>query len=113
MHSCCCDIYLGSAIELSVGAGAHTVFDDTKEAWEALFVLSSSSHRDPNGVPTEVVPSTPVPPDEGTPSIAETPKFNPDYGGSPLEEPAIGVATRIDMGSHKPLLFCLNSYKAI
>ena len=76
--------------------GAHTLSDDTKEAWEALFVPSSSSYRDPNRAPTEVAPSTPVPPDKGTPSIPETPRFNPDHGGTPPEEPAIGVATRID-----------------
>ena len=51
---CCCDIYVGSAIEVSDDDGAHTLSDDTKEAWEALFVPSSSSHEDPNRAPTEV-----------------------------------------------------------
>ena len=72
-HCCCCDIYIGSAIEESVDDGAHTLSDDTKEAWEALFIPSSSSCRDPNRAPTEVAPSTPVPLEEGVPSIPETP----------------------------------------
>ena len=41
-------------------------------------------------------PSTPVPPDEGAPSIPETPRLNPDHGGTPPEERAIGVTTGID-----------------
>ena len=81
VHYCCCDIYVGSATEVSDDDGAHTLSDDTEEAWEALFVPSSSSHEDPNKAPTEVAPSTPVPPDEGVPSTSEP--------------PAIGAATRI------------------
>ena len=78
------------------GGGAHTLFDTTKEEWETIFVPSSSSHRDPNRASTEVAPSTPLPPDEETFSIPETPKFDPDSGGSPPDEPTIGVATKIE-----------------
>ena len=81
---------------MSDGGGAHTLSDTTKEEREVLFVPSSSSHRDPNRAPTEVAPSTPVPPDEETPSIPETPKFDPDSGRPPSGEPAIGVATKIE-----------------
>ena len=33
---------------------------------------------------------------EETPSIPQTPRFDPDNGGTPPEEPTIGVATKID-----------------
>ena len=59
---------------------------------------SESSHRDPNRARTVVAPSTPVPPDEETPSVPETPRFDPEYGGTHPEEPAIGVATKIEAG---------------
>ena len=80
---CGCDIYIHSAIEVSDESSVHTVSDETKEAWEALFVPSASSHRDPNQAPTVVAPSTPIHPDEETPSIPETPRFDPDNGGTP------------------------------
>ena len=97
VHYCCCDVYLGSVIDVSDVGGAHTLSDTTKEEWEANFVPSSSaSHRDPNQAPTEIAPSTPVPPDEETPCIPETPKFDPDSRGAPPDEPAIGVATKIE-----------------
>ena len=69
IHYCGCDIYLGSVIESTSGDGAHTVSDDTKEESEAIFVPSSSSHRDPNRAPTEVAPSTPVPLEEAAPHL--------------------------------------------
>ena len=94
-HYCRCNIYVGSAIDVSDEDGAHTVSDETKEAWEALLVPSSSSHRDPNRAPTVVAPSTPVPPDEEAPSIPETPRFDPEQGGTPPEEPVVGIATKI------------------
>ena len=45
----------------------------------------------------------------------ETPRFNPDHGGAPPEEPAIGIATRIDAkdGVTPPLHFCPDLHKAI
>ena len=55
-------LYVGSVVDLeSDMRGAVTLSDPTDDAWEALFVPSSSSHRDPNRAPTEVAPSTPVP----------------------------------------------------
>ena len=93
---CGCDIYIHSAIEVSDESSVHIVSDEAREAWEALFVPSSPSHRDPNRAPTVVAPSTPVPVDEETPSIPETPRLDPDKGGTPPEEPALGVATKID-----------------
>ena len=95
-HYCCCDIYLGSVIDVSNGNGAHTLSDDTKEYWEAHFVPSSSSRRDPNRSPTEVAPSTPVPQEEEAPSVPEPPRFNPDHRGTPPEEPAIGIVTKLE-----------------
>ena len=85
-NSCCCDIYIHSAIEVSDVDGVHTVSAETKEAWEALFVPSASSHMDPNRAPTAVAPSTPVPPDEEAPSIPETHRFDPEQGDPPPKE---------------------------
>ena len=102
--------YIGSTVEESRNDGAHTVSDETKEAWEVgkHFLCPHHVRTGPNRAPTVVAPSTPVPPDEETPSIPETPKFNPAYGGSgpPLEEPVVGIATRTKprMGSRTPLL---------
>ena len=43
-----------SAIEVSDESSVHVVSDDSKAAWEALFVPSESSHTDPNRAPTVV-----------------------------------------------------------
>ena len=75
---------------------APTASDNQSARSFSVFVPSSSSHRDPNRAPTEVAPSTPVPPEEAAPSIPATPKFDPDHGGSLPEEPAIGLATRVE-----------------
>ena len=59
--------------------------------------LSSRLHL--TEIPTEhsvIATSTPRPPDEEAPSIPETPKFDPEGGGEPPDEPAIGLATRVD-----------------
>ena len=56
---CGCDVYIQSAIEVRDESSARAVSDETKEAWEALFVPSASSHEDPNRAPTVVAPSTP------------------------------------------------------
>ena len=78
----------------------YTLSDDTKEAWEALFVPSSLSHRDPDRAPTEVAPSTPVLPEEEKRRHPLSPKLL----GSTLKteahlrmsQPLNGVATNID-----------------
>ena len=60
------------------------------------FVPSESSHRGPNRAPTLVAPSAPVPQDEGTPSVPETPRFDPAKGDPSPDDPAVGVATKIE-----------------
>ena len=45
---------------------------------------------------TEVAPSTPVPHEGETPSIPETLRFDPGQGDPSPEEPAIGVAIRLE-----------------
>ena len=76
-----------------------------KSGKRSLFLLPPDQYR----APTEVAPSTPVPPDEEKPCIPDTPKFDPDSGGSPPDEPAIGVATKIEASDGvtqtPPLLF--------
>ena len=76
--------------------GVHTVSDENKEAWEALLVPYASSHMGPNRAPTIVAPSIPVPPAEETPSIPETPRFDPEQGDPSPKEPAIGVAAKVE-----------------
>ena len=84
INYCGRDIHIHSIIEVSDDGSVHSVSDETK-AWEALFVPSASSHRDPNRAPTVVAPSTPIPPEEETPSVPETPRFDPEQGGTPPE----------------------------
>ena len=85
-----CDIQIQSVDDES---SVHVVSDEPDTAWEALFVPSASSPRDPNRAPTEVAPSTPVPQGEETPSVPET----PHYKGDPSpDNPAIGVATKVE-----------------
>ena len=57
---------------------------------------SESSHRDPNRAPTVVAPSAPVPQDEETPSVPETPRFDPEKGDPSPDDPAVGIATKIE-----------------
>ena len=67
--------------------------------WETLYVPSTHDRVDPNKAPTEVAPSTPDLVEGETPSIPETPHYQPDQGDiSPEEpeEPAMGIATRIE-----------------
>ena len=47
-------------------------------------------------MPTVVAPSTPVPPEEETPSVPETPRFDPVNGDPSPDDPAVGVATKIE-----------------
>ena len=57
---------------------------------------SESSHRDPNRALTAVASSTPFPQDEETPSVPETPSFNPEQGDPSPDDPVVGVGTRIE-----------------
>ena len=91
-----CVGFIYSRIEVSEGSDIHVVSDENDSAWETLFVPSTSSHRDPNRAPTEVAPSTPVLKEGETPSIFETPRFDPDQGDPSPDERAIGVATKIE-----------------
>ena len=74
------------------------VSDDSKTAWEALFVPSESSHRDPkkNEHPQWLLPLHPSHIDEETPSVPETPRFNPEKGDPSPDDPAVGIATKIE-----------------
>ena len=112
MHAnyCRCDVYVGSVIDLDPDSGGTVTLPDTSEEdWDVIFAPSSSSHRDPNRAPTEVAPSTPLPPTEEAPSIPETPKFVPEEGADLLPEPVGGLplVSRQRMALHKPLLFFL------
>ena len=115
VNYCGCDIRVDSAAETSDESSFHVVSYASDTAWEALFAPSSSSHRDPNRAPTVVAPSTPVPQDEETPSVPETPRFDPEKGGPSPEDPAIGIATRIEAKErkHRLLLWSLDLFRAI
>ena len=57
-----------SIVEDPEERGAITLSETTQGEWKAIVVPSPSSHQDPNRAPTEVAPSTPIPPDETAPS---------------------------------------------
>ena len=95
VHYCGCDIQLHSVVDISDESDI-LIADEHATAWEDLYVFSIHSHEDPNRAPTEVAPSTPVSHEGETPSIPDTPHFDPDQGDPSPEEPAIGVATRIE-----------------
>ena len=84
------------------------ISDEHATAWEALYVPSKHTREDPNQAPTEIAPSTQVAQEGETPSIPDTPHFDPDRGDPSPTEPAIGVATRIQakerMTQKPPLL---------
>ena len=65
-------------------------------AWEELYVPSIHSREDPSRAPTELAPSTPVSQEGEVPSIPDTPHLDPDQGDPSPEEPAIGIATRVE-----------------
>ena len=69
-----------SVVEVSDGSDTHVVSDEHATAWEELYLPYTPSHEDPNKAPTEVAPSTPVPHEGETPSIPDTPHFDPDQG---------------------------------
>ena len=83
-------------MDISDGSDIHVVSEEHATAWEDLYVPSIHSRKDPNQAPTEVAPSIPVPHEGETPSIPETPRFDPDQGDPSPEEPATGVAIRLE-----------------
>ena len=95
MHYCGCDIQLQSVITVSEGEETPSEPDGHALAWEALYVPSTPDERDPNKAPTEVAPSIPDAEQGETPSIPETPHYDPAQGDVSPEDPAKGEATRI------------------
>ena len=96
MHYCGCDIQIHSVIDVSNESEVPVISDEHATAREALYVPSEHTWEDPNQAPTEIAPSTHDAQEGETPSIPETPHFVPDRGDPSPEEPAIGVATRIE-----------------
>ena len=82
-----------SVVDISL---IHVISDEHAKAWEELYVPSIHAREDPNQAPTEIAPSTLAPQEREVPSIPDTPHFDPDQGDPSPEEPAIGVATRIE-----------------
>ena len=99
LHYCGCDVQVHSVVDTSDESDIHVISEEHATAWEELYVPSIPTREDPNQAPTEVAPSTPVPQEGEMQSIPETPRFNPDQGDPSPEEPAIGVATRIEARS--------------
>ena len=95
MHYCGHDIQLQSVIIVSEEGEVPCDSDRHASAWEALYVPSTPDGGDPNQAPTEVAPSIHDIEEGATPSIPETPHYNPDQGDVSPEEPAMGTATRI------------------
>ena len=50
--------YKFNLLSSSDKSSVHVVSDESETAWEALFVPSASSHRDPNRAPTVVALDT-------------------------------------------------------
>ena len=94
MH-CGCDIQLQSVITVSEEGEVPCDSDRHALAWEALYVPSTSGGMDPNQAPTEVAPSILDVEQRETPSIPETPHYDPAKGAVSPEDPARGEATRI------------------
>ena len=86
IHYCGCDIKIQSVVEISEGSDIHAVSDEHATALEELNLPSIPSRGDPNRAPTEVAPSTPLPHEGETPSIPDTPHFDPDQGDPSPEE---------------------------
>ena len=95
MHYCGCDIQIHSVIDVSDASDVPGISDEHASAWEALYIPSVHTQEDPNQALTEIAPSTRSAKEGETPSIPETPHFEPDQGDPSPEEPAIGTATRI------------------
>ena len=92
MNYCGCDIQLQSTITVSDEGEP----DEHALAWEALYVPSASDERDPNKAPTEVAPSFPEE-EQGEPhSIPETPHGAHEQGDVSPQDPAMGIAVRVD-----------------
>ena len=71
--------------------------DGHATAWEELYgPFAMTRKRIQHQGPTEIAPSMPVPQEGEAPSIPDTPHFDPDQGDPSPEEPAIGIATRIE-----------------
>ena len=96
MHYCGRDIQLQSVITVSEEDEVPNELDRRAVAWETFYVPSTPDGEDLNQAPTEVAPSTPAVVEGETPSVPETPHYQPDQGGVSPEEPALGTATRID-----------------
>ena len=93
---CGFDIQIYSVVDVSDESDIPVISDEHATAWEALYVPSIHTREDPNQAPTEIAPSTPAIQEGEAPSMPETPHFHPDQGDPSPEEPAIGVATRIE-----------------
>ena len=81
-------------MDISDGSDIYVVSENMPQHGKTFMFLPFIRMRIPTEHPTEVAPSTPVPHEGETPSIPDTPHFDPDQGDPSPEEPAIGVATR-------------------
>ena len=103
MRYCGCDIQLQSVITVCDEGEFPREPDEHALAWEALYVPSVSDERDPNKAPIEIRELN---------SIPETPHGQHDQGDVSPEDPAKGVAVRVDtkerMTQTPPLLSRLN-----
>ena len=78
VNYCECDIQIQSVVKISEGITNKLVSDEHDSAWETL----CSFYHGPQGKETS--------------SIPETPHFDPAKGDPSTDDPAIGVATKIE-----------------
>ena len=97
MHYCGCDIQIQSIITVSDEGEFPRDPDEHAPAWEALYVPSVPDERDPNKAPTEIASSSPEEEQRELHSIPETPHGNCDQGDVSPEDPAMGIAVRVDV----------------
>ena len=57
LHYCGCDIQIHSVVDVSDESDVPVISDEQATAWEALYVPSVDTRKDPNQAPTEVAPS--------------------------------------------------------
>ena len=95
IHYCGCDIQLQSVITVSEEGETPCDYDEHTLAWEALYVPSTPDGMDPNKAPTEIAPSIPDVEQGETPSIPETPHYDPAQGDVSPEDTVRGEATHI------------------
>ena len=96
-HYCGCDSQIHSVVDISDGSDVQVVSPEHATAWEDLYVPSIPPHA---RIPTKHRQKLHLLPQfhmkERHHQYQITPHFDPDQGDPSPEEPAIGVATKVE-----------------